>query len=154
MVKTGVISLLGEEGRNERDQIAFCSFNSFLLLSPSQSPLCIAGRAGERGKESARGRPPRAFCFSILLGCPVGAYAEERVLSGSLNECWPHTCDACVLKNNLEIRIGGSYRRPELFFWAIYRFNFCNKKLLANPRSPTFLVRGIRQVKYPVKKFN
>ena len=77
MVKTGVISLLGEEGRNERDQIAFCSFNSFLLLSPPQSPLCIAGRAGERGKESARGRPPRAFCFSILLRCPVGAYAKE-----------------------------------------------------------------------------
>ena len=108
----------------------------------------------ERGEKKARGRPPRAFCFSILLGCPVGAYAEERVLSGSLNECWPHTCDACVLKNNLEIRIGGSYRRPELFFGAIYRFHFCNKKLLANPRSPTFLVRGIRQAKYPVKKFN
>ena len=56
--------------------------------------------------------------------------------------------------NTLEIRIGGSCCRPELFFLAIYRFNFCNKKLLANPRSPTFLVRGIRQAKYPVKKFN
>ena len=63
MVKTRVISLLGEEGRNERDQIAFCSFNSFLLLSPPQSPLCIAGRAGEREKESARGRPPRFLFF-------------------------------------------------------------------------------------------
>ena len=126
MVKTRVISLLGEEGRNERDQIAFCSFNSFLLLSPPQSPLCIAGRAGEREKK-ARGDVPRAFCFSILLGCPVGAYAEERVLTGSLNECWPHTCDACVLKNNLEIRIGGSYRRPELFFGLFIDSTFATK---------------------------
>ena len=72
MVKTRVISLLGEEGRNERDQIAFCSFNSFLLLSPPQSPLCIAGRAGEREKESARGRPPR-FLFFDFIGMPSGS---------------------------------------------------------------------------------
>ena len=83
----------------------------------------------------------------------MGAYAEERVLSGSLNECWPHTCDACVLKNNLEIRIGGSYRRPELFFGLFKDSTFATKSS-ANPRSPTFLVRGIRQAKYPVKKFN
>ena len=72
MVKTRVISLLGEEGRNERDQIAFCSFNSFLLLAPPQSPLCIAGRAGEREKESARGRPPR-FLFFDFIGMPSGS---------------------------------------------------------------------------------
>ena len=153
MVKPRVISLLGEEGRNERDQIAFCSFNSFLLLSPPQSPLCIAGRAGEREKESARGRPPSAFCFSILLGCPAGASAEERVRSGSLNECWPHTCDACV-QTLWRLGLGVPIVARELLFLAIYRFNFCNKKLLANPRSPIFLVRGIRQAKYPVKKFN
>ena len=69
MVKTRVISLLGEEGRNERDQIAFCSFNSFLLLSHPQSSLCIAGRAGEREKESARGRPP----FFDFIGMPSGS---------------------------------------------------------------------------------
>ena len=72
MVKTRVISLLGEEGRNERDQIAFCSFNSFLLLSPPQSPLCIAGRAGEREKESERGRPP-CFLFFDFIGMPSGS---------------------------------------------------------------------------------
>ena len=97
MVKTRVISLLREEGRNERDQMAFCAFNSFLVLSAPQSPLCIAGRAGEREGKRKRGDVPRALSvFSILLGYPAGAAAEERVLSGSLNECWPHTYDACV----------------------------------------------------------
>ena len=126
MVKTRVISLLREEGRNERNQIAFCSFNSFLLLSPPQSPLYIAGRAGEREKESARGRPPRAFCFSILLGCPAGASAEERVLSGSLNECWPHTCDACV-QTLWRLGLGVPVVARNYFFWLFIDSTFATK---------------------------
>ena len=62
MVKTRVISLLGEEGRNERDQIAFCSFNSFLLLSHPQSPLCIAGGLRE-GKRKRAGTSPALSVF-------------------------------------------------------------------------------------------
>ena len=31
MVKTRVIRVQGEEGRNMRDQIAFCEFHSFLV---------------------------------------------------------------------------------------------------------------------------
>ena len=128
MVKTRVISLLREEGRHERDQMAFCAFNSFSVLSAPQSPLCIAGRAGEREGKRKRGNVPRALSvFSILLGYPAGASAEERVLSGSLNECWPHTCDACV-KTTWRFRIGGSYCRPELlFFWLLIDLTFATK---------------------------
>ena len=71
----------------------------------------------------------------------MGAYAEERVLSGSLNECWPHTCDACVLKNNLEIRIGGSYRRPELFFGLFIDSTFA-KKALSQSKKSNFFSKG------------
>lgn len=77
--------------------------NAVCAFSPPQRPLCIVGRAGERGKESTRGKmgrgkrriqaptfflfPSSPACFLrvdywyFYLGYPTGASAEEGGMS-------------------------------------------------------------------------
>ena len=52
-----------------------------LYLSAAEASFCC-GETGEKEKESARNRPPRAFYF---FGYPVGASAKRRVAIPTFN---------------------------------------------------------------------
>ena len=68
MVKTCVIRLRVIDGPNARDQIGFCAFHSFLV-----EVILV----------------PRATRLNLTK--------KRRALGTRMNECWLHTCDACVI---------------------------------------------------------
>ena len=66
--RTRVIRLRVIDGPNARDQIGFCAFHSFLV-----EVILV----------------PRATRLNLTK--------KRRALGTRMNECWLHTCDACVI---------------------------------------------------------
>ena len=92
MVKTLMIRLQVIEGPNALDQIMFCAFHSFLdpVYMEWGTPvqwgrfLLFCVLQSVKTKETNPTRP----------GSPTPC---KQALSGSPNECWLHTCDACII---------------------------------------------------------